>query len=94
MSRYVSITQARAAPGLRMACLRGVPSPWTEAAKGIFHVKGLACQYAAQSKEDPAGALVACSTGSRRDGLRPDHCALGRLRLGQPGALLCSCDVA
>jgi glutathione S-transferase len=59
MSRYVSITQARAASGLRMACLRGVPSPWTEAAKGIFHVKGLACQYAAQSKEDPDNALVA-----------------------------------
>lgn len=59
MSRYVSITQARTAAGLRMACLRGVPSPWTEAARGIFHVKGLACQYAAQTKEDPDGALVA-----------------------------------
>ena len=59
MSRYVSITQARTAPGLRMASLRGVPSPWTEAARGIFRVKGLACQYAAQSKEDPDGALAA-----------------------------------
>ncbi len=58
MSRYVSITQATTAPGLRMACLRGVPSPWTEAARGIFHVKGLACQYAAQSKEEPDGALT------------------------------------
>ena len=59
MSSWISITQARGASGLRMACLRGVPSPWTEAAKGIFHVKGLACQYAAQTKEDPDGALVA-----------------------------------
>jgi glutathione S-transferase len=59
MSRFISITQARAAPGLRMACLRRVPSPWTEAAKGIFHVKGLACQYAAQSKDEPAGAIAA-----------------------------------
>lgn len=59
MSRYISITQARAAAGLRLACLRGVPSPWTEAAKGIFHVKGLACQYAAQSKDDPDGAIQA-----------------------------------
>lgn len=59
MSRYVSITQARTAPGLRMACLRGVPSPWTEAARGIFRVKGLACQYAAQTSDDPDGALVA-----------------------------------
>jgi len=36
-----------------------VPSPWTEAAKGIFHVKGIACAYAAQAKDDPDGALVA-----------------------------------
>jgi len=42
-----------------MACLRGVPSPWTEAAKGIFHVKALACQYAAQSKDEPDGAIAA-----------------------------------
>ena len=59
MSRYISIAQARAAPGLRMACLRGMPSPWTEAAKGIFHVKGLACQYAAQSTDDPDRAIAA-----------------------------------
>jgi glutathione S-transferase len=59
MERFVSIAEARAARGLRMACLRGVPSPWTEAAKGIFHVKGLACQYAAQSKDEPDGAIAA-----------------------------------
>jgi glutathione S-transferase len=59
MNRFVSIAEARVAPGLRMACLRGVPSPWTEAAKGIFHVKGLACQYAAQSKDEPDGAVAA-----------------------------------
>jgi glutathione S-transferase len=59
MSRFISITQMRAAKGLRIAGLRGVPSPWTEAAKGIFHVKGLECQYAAQSKDDPDGALAA-----------------------------------
>src|SRR4030095_11985710 len=59
MNRFVSIAEPRAAPGLRMACLRGVTSPWTEAAKGIFHVKGLACQYAAQSKDEPDGAIAA-----------------------------------
>jgi glutathione S-transferase len=59
MSRYISVTQARAAPGLRLVGMRGVPSPWTEAARGIFHVKGLACQYAAQSRDEPDGALVA-----------------------------------
>ena len=42
-----------------MACLRGVPSPWTEAAKGIFHVKGSRVSTRAQSEDDPDGALAA-----------------------------------
>lgn len=57
MSRFIPITAARDMAGLRMACLRGVPSPWTEAAKGIFRVKGLDCQYAAQSDDDPDNAI-------------------------------------
>ena len=39
--RYVSLDEAIAARGLRMVVVGGVPSPWGEAAKGIFHVKGL-----------------------------------------------------
>jgi len=58
MSRFISIAEARAAGGLRMSCLRGVPSPWTEAAKGVFHVKGLDCQYAAQKKDDEDEAIA------------------------------------
>jgi len=58
LPRFVSIAEAREAPGLRMACIRGVPSPWTEAAKGIFHAKGLACQYAAQAEGDPDDAIA------------------------------------
>jgi glutathione S-transferase len=42
-----------------MACLRKIPSPWTEAAKGIFHVKGLNCQYAAQAESDQDEAIAA-----------------------------------
>jgi glutathione S-transferase len=59
MARFISIGEARSAPGLRLACLRSVPSPWTEAAKGIFHVKGLPCRYAAQSQDEPDGAIAA-----------------------------------
>lgn len=59
MSRFVSIREARELPGLRMAGLRGIPSPWTEAAKGIFHVKGLECQYAAQAEDDEKQAIAA-----------------------------------
>ncbi|HWK63960.1 MAG TPA: hypothetical protein VNS34_03420 [Rhizobiaceae bacterium] len=38
---YVSVEQAVERPGLRMVVVGGVPSPWTEAAKGILHVKGI-----------------------------------------------------
>ncbi len=54
----MSISDARVADGLRMVCLRGVPSPWTEAARGLFYVKGLDCKYAAQKDGDPDDALV------------------------------------
>lgn len=63
MSRFISIADARAGRGLRMACLRGVPSPWTEAAKGIFHIKALDCQYAAQ-REDEDNAIAAWAGNS------------------------------
>lgn len=38
---YVSVQEAMARPGLRMVVVGGVPSGWSEAAKGILHVKGL-----------------------------------------------------
>jgi glutathione S-transferase len=41
-----------------MACIRRIPSPWQEAAKGIFHVKGLECLYAAQAEDDMEEAIV------------------------------------
>jgi glutathione S-transferase len=39
--RYVTVEEAIPAPGLRMVVVGSVPSPWGEAAKGVFHVKGL-----------------------------------------------------
>ncbi|MBW2295361.1 MAG: hypothetical protein JRG94_24085 [Deltaproteobacteria bacterium] len=41
---YVEFEQARAADGLRMVVVTGVPSPWGEAAKGILHVKQIPWQ--------------------------------------------------
>jgi glutathione S-transferase len=38
---YVSVEEAIQRPGLRMVVVGGIPSPWGEAAKGIFHVKRL-----------------------------------------------------
>ena len=36
---YISPEDAFDAPGLRMVVVTDVPSPWGEAAKGIFHIK-------------------------------------------------------
>lgn len=58
MGRFVSIAEARAARGLRLVTVRNVPSPWSEAAKGIFHVKGLDCAYAARAETDAADAVA------------------------------------
>lgn len=58
MSRFVSIAEGRSSPGLRLACLRGVPNPWVEAAKGVFHVKKLQCTYMAQAESDVPNALA------------------------------------
>jgi glutathione S-transferase len=38
---FVKLEAARAARGVRLVVLGGVPSPWSEAAKGILHVKGI-----------------------------------------------------
>jgi glutathione S-transferase len=36
---YIGADEAIARDGLRMVVLGGVPSPWSEAAKGFFHIK-------------------------------------------------------
>lgn len=41
-----------------MAVLRDIPSPWTEAAKGIFYAKGLDCLYGAQADSDVPQAIA------------------------------------
>src|SRR5215510_15155437 len=39
MAEYIDVAQARNMSGLRLVLSPGVPGPWSEAAKGIFHVK-------------------------------------------------------
>lgn len=53
----VSITEARALPGLRLLVLQGFPSPWGEAAKGIFHVKRIPYTRANRMPSDPPKAF-------------------------------------
>jgi len=38
---YLSVEEAVSRPGLRMVVVGNVPSPWSEAAKGIFRLKGI-----------------------------------------------------
>jgi glutathione S-transferase len=38
---FASVEEAAAAPGLRMVVVGQIPSPWSEAAKGILHLKGI-----------------------------------------------------
>jgi hypothetical protein len=39
MAKYIEVQQAVRMPGLRLVLSAGVPGPWGEAAKEIFHVK-------------------------------------------------------
>ena len=42
MADYLEVEEAMARPGLRLVLSAGVPGPWGEAAKGLFHAKGVA----------------------------------------------------
>jgi len=54
---YVSLEEARQLSGLRLVSIRGVPSPWTQAARAILRVKGLDFTLAQQTPDDPPGLL-------------------------------------
>jgi glutathione S-transferase len=60
---YVDVEAARKARGLRLVLTRGVPGPWSESAKGIFHVKRIPYLRVAQEAAGANEALVAW-TGS------------------------------
>jgi glutathione S-transferase len=51
--RFVDVATARAARGVRMVLAALLPSPWSEAAKGIFHVKRIPVQAVRFSVRDP-----------------------------------------
>lgn len=59
---YQDFESIQQQPGLRMVVVKGIPSPWSEAAKGIFQVKQLewtACYH------DPSSREMSAFTGSR-----------------------------
>lgn len=47
-SDYIDVERARALPGLRLVLTAGLPGPWGESAKGVFHAKGIPFARVAQ----------------------------------------------
>ncbi len=60
--QYIDFEQAQQQPGLRMIVVKGLPSPWGEAAKGIFQFKQL--EFSA-TYHDPMSREMSAWTGSR-----------------------------
>jgi len=52
--KFVALEEARAEPGLKLVVAASLPSPWSEAAKGILHVKGIDAQLVRFSSTDKA----------------------------------------
>ncbi|MBV1858588.1 MAG: glutathione S-transferase family protein [Nannocystaceae bacterium] len=50
---YVSVEEAIAKPGLRMVVVGGVPSPWSEAAKGLFAIKNIDWTATRLARDEP-----------------------------------------
>jgi glutathione S-transferase len=91
---YVDLVVARDAPGVRMTVSGLVPSPWGEAAKGLFHVQGVNV-LAVRSSRGPeleewtkSHNVPAVMFGG--EPARTNWAAILALavRLGEPGALV------
>jgi glutathione S-transferase len=58
---FVDVETARAASGPRLVVAGSVPSPWSEAAKGIFHVKALPIPVVGYPRIDDAFRTWTCA---------------------------------
>jgi glutathione S-transferase len=52
--QFVDLETAKTARGLRLVASGGIPSPWGEAAKELFHLKELPVQVVRFRRDDPA----------------------------------------
>ncbi len=59
MTEYIGIEEAKERTGLRLVLTAGVPGPWGEAAKGVFHVKKIPYAPVAQLGGQPNDELRA-----------------------------------
>lgn len=51
---FETVETAQSAPGLRMVVIKGVPSPWSESAKGLFHLRKLDWRAVYHDPSNPA----------------------------------------
>jgi hypothetical protein len=58
MADYAEVEDARDLPGLRLVLTAGVPGPWGEAAKGLFHVEKIRYVRVRQNEGLPNEALL------------------------------------
>lgn len=58
MAKWLSVAEGRSRNGLRLVLTAGVPGPWGEAAKAVFHVKRLECPRIAQFGGQPNTELA------------------------------------
>ena len=63
-SDWLSVEEARGQRGLRLALTAGIPGPWSESAKAVFHVKKIPFLRVRQDGGQPNDALFAW-TGER-----------------------------
>ena len=59
MDDFIPVEEARTRKGLRLVLTTGVPGPWGEAAKGVFHAKGIPFARVPQVGAEQNEALVA-----------------------------------
>jgi len=57
-AEWIEVAEGRRRPGLRLVLVRGVPSPWGEAAKAILQVKKLPFVRVAQQPGGPNAELL------------------------------------
>ncbi len=58
-TKWLEAGEARRRTGLRLVLTIGVPGPWGEGAKGIFHAKGIPFDRVSQTPGQPNNELVA-----------------------------------
>jgi hypothetical protein len=67
VTKWLSLKEGQAATGLRIAPVRGVPSPWSELCRALFHVKHI--PFALINARDPELGLLELKAATAQESL-------------------------